>query len=242
VRFEDVGGQRVVTGGLVVLGSVYRIGGSLVSDDDLDVLDTLTLRTIIDLRGSGEDRSVMQGFAAQRSIKYRHIPIQVASVAQLASVPSSVEGARAFMERVYRELVETHGPQLAAAISALDSPSPIGVGCAAGKDRTGVLVALLHETLGVPREVALAEYVRCAPNPALVGERLVQLLPAGHQVTPGFRYILEPQPAALLAALTWIDATYDGVEGYLIATGVELATIDRLRRTMVLPRDAPKAG
>lgn len=213
----------------------------MVSDDDLDALDTLALRTIVDLRGSTEDRSVMQGFALRRSIEYRHIPIHVATVAQLASVPSSVEGARAFMERVYREVVKNHGSQLAAAISALDSPLPVGVGCAAGKDRTGVLVALLHETLGVSREVALAEYVRCAPNPTLVGDRLLGLLPASHQVTPGFRYILEPQPDALMAALTWIDNTYDGVEGYLIAAGVAPATINRLRGTMVLPLDAPKA-
>jgi protein-tyrosine phosphatase len=214
----------------------------LVSDDDLDALDTLRLRTIIDLRGAGEDRSVMQGFASQRSILYGNIPIHVATVAQLGSVPSSVEGARAFMARLYRQLVETHGPQLAAAISALDSPPPIGVGCAAGKDRTGVLVALLHETLGVPREVVLAEYLRCAPDPALVGERLVRLMPAGHRVTPGFRYILEAQPDALLAALTWIDDTHDGVEGYLIAAGVAPTTVERLRRTMVLPPDVPQAG
>ncbi|MCV7412542.1 tyrosine-protein phosphatase [Mycobacterium florentinum] len=214
----------------------------MVSDDDLDALDALRLRTIIDLRGSGEDRSVMQGFASQRSIMYGNIPIRVATVGQLASVPSSVEGARAFMERVYRQLVETHGPQLAAAISALDSPSPIGVGCAAGKDRTGVLIALLHETLGVPREVALAEYLRCAPDPALVGDRLVRLMPAGYRVTPGFRCILEPRPDALLAALTWIDDTHDGVEGYLTTVGVAPATIKRLRRTMVRPPDAPQAG
>jgi protein-tyrosine phosphatase len=223
-------------------GTVYRVGGSLVSGDDLKALDAVGLRTIIDLRGSSEDRSVIQGFASQRSIDYRHIPIHVATVAQLASVPSSVEGARAFMKGLYRDLVETHGQQLGAAISALDSLRPVGVGCAAGKDRTGVLVALLHETLGVPREVALAEYLRCAPDPALVGERLARLMPAGHEVTPGFRYVLEPQPDALLAALTWIDESFGGAEGFLLATGVARDTIDRLRRTMVLPPDAPKAG
>jgi protein-tyrosine phosphatase len=226
---------------VVVRGGVYRIGGSLVSEDDFRVLETLSLRTIVDLRGPSEDRSVMEGFAVQRGIRYRHIPIEVATLAQLASVPSSVEGARTFMERLYRELVEIHGERLAAAISALDSPSPVGIGCAAGKDRTGVVVALLHEMLGVPREVSLAEYSRCAPDPGLVGRRLVHLLPSGQQVTPGLRHIFEPQPTALLAALTWIDDTYGGVETYLVAMGVTPATIDSLRRTMVLPSDAPKA-
>ena len=68
------------------------------------------------------------------------------------------------MESLYRSIVDDFGPQIAGTISALEDELPAGHGCAAGKDRTGIVTAFLHVLLGVPEEEAARRYVNGAPS------------------------------------------------------------------------------
>jgi protein-tyrosine phosphatase len=223
----------------VLAQRLYRISGALVGHDEFDTLATLGLRTVIDLRGHDEDREPLARFTASQGVAYRHIPIPIARPEQLAAVADSLDEARDLIDRVYLTIVKQYGTGLAEAICALDSPLPAGFGCAAGKDRTGILSAVLQRVLGVPDSTIVREYLRCAPNPARVRDRLLTVMPPGYQPGPGFDYILGVSADALMAALRWIDCTYGDTGGYLEAMGTSPATIARLRTTLLESSPSP---
>ncbi len=240
VAFQDVGGHLTVDGRAMRTGSIYRISGSLVNDDELDTVSRLGLRSLVDLRAADEDRQALIDFCAEHAITYFHLPIKVARLKDLAAGTVSHADARALITSMYLQMVRDDGPTLASAIGALDSPLPAGFGCAAGKDRTGVMSALLQRVLGVDEQTVLAEYVRCAPDPARVRERLILLLPAGAEPGPGLDLMVAAAPDALLAALHEAEAAHGSIEGYLQAMGLAASTIERLRVSLledVQPQD-----
>jgi protein-tyrosine phosphatase len=233
VAFQDVGGHLTVDGRSMRIGCIHRISGSLLDNDALDTLSRLGLRTLVDLRAADEDRQALIDFSAEHAITYFHLPMQIARLDELATVTVSYADARSLVASIYLQIVRDHGPTLASAIAALDSPLPAGFGCAAGKDRTGVLSALLQRVLGVDEQTVIAEYIRCAPNPTRVRERLLGLLPAGVEPGPGLDVLVGAAPGALLAALREAEDAHGSIEGYLRAMGLAASTIDRLRVSLL---------
>jgi protein tyrosine/serine phosphatase len=88
---------------------------------------------------------------------------------------------------------------------------PVVVHCAAGKDRTGMLVALLLETAGVCREAVVADYGVSAGNLG-VADILANLGEADRAQAETYAW---SHPETITAALEHLDATYGGVVPYL---------------------------
>ena len=146
---HDAGGLAV-PGGYVRPGMLFRFSGALLGPADLDALAHHGVRLVVDLRGDGEERDPLARWAATHSVGYHHEPIEVARPDLLAAWGSglSPEEAEAWLREIYRQLVDHHGPQFAAAISALSGTLPAAFGCATGKDRTGLLATLIQTLLG----------------------------------------------------------------------------------------------
>jgi protein-tyrosine phosphatase len=83
-------------------------------------------------------------------VRYRSIPL-------LEDDPTPLIGLAA----TYRLILDWRGPQLAEVARVLLEPDglPAVVGCAAGKDRTGVTIALLLSAVGVPDDAIVTDYV-----------------------------------------------------------------------------------
>jgi protein-tyrosine phosphatase len=116
--------------------------------------------------------------------------------------------------------------------------------CHAGKDRTGIVAALLLEALGVDRETVLDDYELTAEY------RLRE-----HQEDSFARLVksgLVPEAAAgVLGAPRWamadtldrLDRQYGGIEPYLLGpAGLDTDTLDRLRHELVEPAAAGAAA
>jgi len=110
----------------------------------------LGLRTVIDLRWPHELTEAPSVFARSAGVRYRSIPV-------LEDDPTPVIGLAA----TYRHMLDERAPLLANVARALLEPDglPAVIGCAAGKDRTGVTIALLLSAVGVPADVIVADYV-----------------------------------------------------------------------------------
>ena len=115
-----------------------------------DALLDLGLRTVIDLRWPHELREAPSVFAANTGVRYRSIPL-------MEDDPSPVIGLAA----TYRQILDERAPQLAEVARVLleTDALPAVIGCAAGKDRTGVTIALLLSVVGVAPDVIVADYV-----------------------------------------------------------------------------------
>lgn len=108
------------------------------------------------------------------------------------------------------------------------------VHCAAGKDRTGVLVAVLLRAAGVPREAVLEDYLRTEHNlPALMAKLAWDLARLDAQERLHAQHIVGTSPPALLAVLDELDGAPGGVRGWLRARGASATTITAWTRQLV---------
>ncbi|QJY49237.1 tyrosine-protein phosphatase [Pseudonocardia broussonetiae] len=105
-----------------------------------------------------------------------------------------------------------------------DSPGPVLVHCTAGKDRTGVVVAVLLRAVGVRREDVVADYLRTEANLP----RLWATLRAAGIREPRNRALMGVHRAALESVLDEVEGHEGGAAGWLAAHGVDDAALARL--------------
>jgi protein-tyrosine phosphatase len=162
VNFRDIGGYPAA-GRMVRWGKVFRAGVlCYFTANDHHVLARLGVRAICDLRrdeerqreptrwpatlaralswNDGANMPTIRGFAAQR--------------------PRTAAGMRAAMLDLYRALPNWMGPRIRGLFECLaDEHVPVVVHCAAGKDRTGIAIAVLLAALGVDTDTILEDYL-----------------------------------------------------------------------------------
>ena len=68
-------------------------------------------------------------------------------------------------------------------VTLLAAGRPVLTHCFAGKDRTGFVIATVLETIGVDRDVIVADYLRSNDSVAQLRERITEIDPAtlGHR-------------------------------------------------------------
>lgn len=226
-------------GGRIRPGRVFRVSGGLAHADDLGPLEAAGLRRIVDLRAEDEDRSVLLDWATVRGVDYISQPMPAAARADFAEIArrnSTPEEAQAYMSELYSGIVDRFGPQIAATMSAIAERLPAGYGCAAGKDRTGIVTAMLHVLLGATEEEAARRYVNGAPSVERLGPlaRTYLGLGDGEPLPAGVEVLLRPAPTTLLGLLEHARQEYGGVREYLEGNGLSPATIAALSRELVV--------
>jgi len=235
----DAGGVSVVGGGRIRSGAVFRLSGGLASPAELERLEAAGLGCIVDLRGPDEDRATIRTWAGGCGVEYLAQPIPAADrggIAELFRSATSERMAIDALDRIYRRIVDDHGAQLAGTIGALVGRRAAGYGCAAGKDRTGVVTALLHVLLGVSEDDAVRHYVSGAPAP----ERLELLardylgLVEGEPVPAPVAVFTTTRPDTMRTTLAHVREAHGGVEAYLRAHGLPDGAADALRAQLVV--------
>ncbi|MEZ5694732.1 MAG: tyrosine-protein phosphatase [Altererythrobacter sp.] len=165
-NFRDYGGYASSGGGRVKRGLLWRSGQHVdASDADLEKLAALGLRHVIDFRGASERTSYPcrrhDGFDAQ-VLFYDGETAALAPHVEAAEGALDVETAHGKMEALYARLPQRE-PVLHVMRLYFDALSrgegPSLVHCLAGKDRTGMAVALLHHALGVHPDDAMEDFL-----------------------------------------------------------------------------------
>jgi protein-tyrosine phosphatase len=137
--------------------------------------------------------------------------------------------ARALRPRV-RELVQ----------AIVGGERPALIHCTAGKDRTGVLVALILQALGVPEEIVVADYLRSdvyAQNLRLQEglpqqiEQVFGFLPADEWID----VLIGVDEEFIRAALETVRSEWGTVEDYFSSAGVDGDLMGRFRELMTVP-------
>jgi len=189
-----------------------------------DQLAALGIQLVIDLREPGERGTPRHGRTVAAVPLYR-----------LPDGPPQTGD----LESVYDFLLRERGAALAEAVAAIaDAPGPALVHCTAGKDRTGIVVALALLVAGVDRSVVLADYARSQAN--LGGEWLDGMLGLmashGIEATPELRVLMGGSPPeALDGAIRFIEDAHGSVTQYLLDSGMSLNDLAALRSALVEP-------
>jgi len=108
--------------------------------------------------------------------------------------------------------------------------------CAAGKDRTGVAIAIVLRAVGVDRDAVVEDYTRTESR--LAGEWTEMMLGRvkayGIDVTPELLELLTGSPAtAIEALLDWVDENHGDAGAYLLANGLTTHEVEALRARLI---------
>ena len=244
LNFRDIGGVKCEVGRRVRRGRLFRSATpDFATPSDVALLERFGVRTVLDLRTSPErvylepqaqnNPEVASNWTTRTPLKnfcIHNVPMltELWDPGMLASTTLRPER---FLADRYLEMCEFGADMVAACFRTLADhrTTPVLVHCTAGKDRTGVLVALLLSSLGVSDESIADDYSLSA----LAMPELVALI---RDNTPERIDAMVNQPAAFLSSpveamlifLTELRNRYGSVIGYLHQAGVDDASLDIL--------------
>lgn len=145
----------------------------------------------------------------------------------------------------YREILSSFGDRLAASLDAIatvvaDGVEPSGAvafHCALGKDRTGLLSAMLLSILGVRTEQIVADYTRSANATAVQIQWLWSFgYVDGEALDVDLREGLwSARPETMTATLEWVEDEFGGFDNYVLDQGVGSQVLDSLRGRLLVP-------
>lgn len=244
-NLRDTGGYPVLGADGAVVGRT-RWGALLRSDalnrlteGDLAALAGRGVRLVVDLRDEREllaAPSRLDGL----DVEVAHLPVFA------DAAPAALLTGRIDLATLYDAMVDDRGDALTRAVAALARAGEGAsiVHCTAGKDRTGLVVALALRAVGVPAEVVAADYARSAEH--LAGDWAREALAAASslgvvgELPPGVVEIVTASPAPVLTALlARVEAEHGSAAAYLAAHGLTDDDLAALRARLVEPVAAP---
>jgi protein-tyrosine phosphatase len=246
-NFRDIGGYRTHDGRTVRWGKIYRAGVlSYFTDGDHGSLTELNVRSICDLRRAEErEREPTRWPGSSGPALLQWEDGQAPTIRGLAAKrPNTAAGMFDAMIDLYRVLPAWMAGRVRGLFECIaDGAVPLVVHCAAGKDRTGVAIAVLLRSLGVPQQTVLEDYLLTNDTgdfEAFIRTRhLAQLgLADAHHpllsMPEEVRRVLFSADAAFLdATLETITRDWGSVEQYLQVAGVAAATRQKVMTALL---------
>ena len=234
-NLRDLGGYPAADGGVTRWGRVFRADAlHKLTAAGLESFAELGVRTVFDLRGDVE-RDEFPG-----PVPSRHVPISGRPVGVIVPPPpaemSAADGEQ-LLRDMYVGILEHGAANVAVVLRGLADPDavPAVFHCHGGKDRTGVVAAVLLLALGVDRETVLDDYEATRRYRRLEdqGDSLANLLANG--VSPeAAAGVLGTPRWAMAAAVDALDDVYGGVDRYVRdVAGLTDAEVAALRDGLV---------
>jgi protein-tyrosine phosphatase len=165
LNFRDTGGVHTANGSILKRGMIFRSASiDSISKKDLARLKELGIKTVIDLRGPSELKKRKRELNGIRIIS---MPLDFQGKTRERLYPyfkqkNPEEKILEVSNSLYLEIAEASASVLSEILELLSSPDSgaILIHCQAGKDRTGILVALLHIIAGTERRYIIEDFLR----------------------------------------------------------------------------------
>ncbi len=232
------------SGGLpAASGQIQR--GALVRSDVLngltpDGVAALTqhgVRTVIDVRAPDEIAHDWARYPLKdhATVGYLNRSFTAGVEEHMWDQVRAVYRAAQTRQEINKADLDIHGRGIAAIIAAIaDAPAGgVLVHCHAGKDRTGIVIALTLAAVGVSDDDIADDYALTQ----LVLEPLIadwlDHMSSDPNERERLRQLSIPSRAAMLETLTYLRERHGGAVAYLLANGVTQAQIDALHARLV---------
>ncbi len=230
-NFRDLGGYPTTGGRSTKWRTLFRSDGlyRLRGADDMSRVMQLGLKSVIDLRTEREQRE--QGIFPIDDIEVTFHHLSIVDVTWSDTETPEFEDEVEFLVWGYRDMLEIGSSRFADAMHVLAQIDslPAVFHCAAGKDRTGVLAALLLSSLGVEDAHICADYglTQDAMRRSIAWSKV-------HRPELAERYASIPKaylaadPRAMQIILTELAQQHGSVRNYVREIGVADATVEAL--------------
>lgn len=225
INARHLGGYHTTDGGITKKEAFIRCENPYkLTAEDLDLLYNLGIRRVIDLRSPEEVSAAPNPMAEDNRFTYKNIPVFSEDASPEALTKSGIP-----MGDLYVYMIEERKPAFREIFAEiLRSEGGVLYHCSAGKDRTGVLSALLLLLAGVDEETVVQEY--CYTQVLLAP--LVAELKKSINADISEEYadeMLCAYPEFIRTAIMYLKKNYINAEGYLKALGFSKTEIDALK-------------
>lgn len=233
-NFRDMGGYRCGDGRHLRWGRLYRSDALqwMTQGDAHKAREVLRVRSVIDLRNSEEVQRDGCAPFLQHPVRYFHVPILDG---ERRASQQAQERPGFDMSRLYLRMLRDGADDFARAVRTVvaHAHEPIVFHCAAGKDRTGLLAAILLGTLGVSDEDIIDDYALTTRHMDPIIERM--------RSTPGYAEIVgnlptdifSSRPEAMARTLEGVSARWGSMRAYVTSIGLDEDEIRSLEGTLL---------
>jgi len=230
-NFRDLGGYPTLDGRRTRWRTMYRADAlHRLSPAGVQSVVQLGVRSVVDLRYPAECEQSPCMLGIDTQIEIQPIPL-------FENPQRPADGSVPELDTIYRVIVDTRQSQLVAVLEALASADslPSVVNCTAGKDRTGVVIAVLLSVLGVEQKAIAADYAMSGPLllESPVGEEVrTRIAERGGDPLLANRLLVSP-PEYMERLLSYVDETYGGAEALVTRAGLSAQHIASLREALL---------
>jgi protein-tyrosine phosphatase len=238
INFRDIGGYVTKDGRRVKRKRIYRCGalGDL-TDNDVKTLEALNVRRVFDLRLDEEAEKNRDRLP--ENAQYFRFPVTAgsSSVGRIVALLKNIDQVDEFVVEGYtRNLVDAEAHTFAGIlrqIAAADDDGASVIHCTAGKDRTGVAVAVLLSFLGVDDETIAADYSLSNRAYPIFYQQMVDAMHPFRRIgilADDLTDLLMADPEFIRRTLKYLHEQYGDAENYLRTKGgLDQSVLDKLK-------------
>lgn len=225
INMRDLGGYPTLKGNATNFGVCVRseVLASLSAKDKKAVKE-YGIKTVIDLRSLREADKLKSDYLNDRKIKYYNVPLFDAFLTALNMYDEKKGDIK--ISELYIEVLNVNKTQISKIIKLIaNSEGTVCFHCTAGRDRTGIIAALLLKLVGVPNEDIAADY-QISSHYLQPKYSKIFSNPKHKNVPMEF---LECKPQNITEMLEYIDKEFKGVENYLLSAGVSKTDVKDIK-------------
>jgi protein-tyrosine phosphatase len=241
-NLRDIGGYKTHDGKTVRWNRLYR-GASLVALSEEDAIDLTNrgLKIVCDLRTQSE-ASAAPDKMPHESVRYMALPFKQSAnrLTQLRILLFQRQRLANTLRHAYTQVMIDKNPSVIGDFLRMIAEAdnlPLLVHCSAGKDRTGVVVAVLLRLLGVPEQTVLEDYSLSNlyfPYFLEISSKIIKQMGAFRITEAEARPLFLADPQMLKETLAYIETHYGSVETYVTTrAGLTAEQVARIRANML---------
>lgn len=226
-NIRDLGDYPTKDGRMTRRHSVIRAGNlHQITPAGQDALLRYGMKTVIDLRDEVEVEQSPDVFAPRPDVRYLHLP--------LSPNDFYVNHGYTRLDELYCGYLRSLQANIGAIIAAIADHEPgILFHCHAGKDRTGLVSALLLGVVGVPAQVIVDDYVETTTHIAhLVEEWRAYAIQNGHDLER-FESDVSASAETMWVTLDTLQSEFGSFERYLRLCGISDQQFERIQTLLI---------
>ena len=250
-NFRDLGGYIGEDGRAVRWRTVFRSDGleRLSAADRALLLEDLGLVAVVDLRSDREGERLGRFSVEGTDVRLHQVPI-------VDETRRMIEpgGGDFTMSGLYTRMIEGSSDRFVAALRLVaEASGPVVFHCAAGKDRTGLLAALLLGLLGVSETDILVDYAHSGRSMPRLRARWERRLAKDRAAGRPTRFandeewarladeLLSANRETMATTLAWLDGRHGSIAGWAHDHGFRAAEVGALQARLLEPADGAAA-
>jgi protein-tyrosine phosphatase len=232
-NFRDLGGYPTNNGRITAYNTFFRSDSPhLMSVEDQTKICSMGISTIVDLRFPAEQQAMPSPFLDNPQMEYHTVAIMsdfgTYNTRFHEGIPKLyidfIQNNQAKVTEVFRELIQAN--------------QATWFYCRVGNVRTGIIAAMLLDSVGVAHNEIVADYMRSALYVAPIMQ-IMRQEGLKNVSQDFFDAAIWPRPENIRMMLYFLRQRYGGSAEYLHAAGITIDELNQLHTKFIIPITTP---